>query len=142
MEKENDRLYRVLHRGQVTDTQLRLSEAERFVRVQIEHGWDPDDLMIEDDPAWTVAPAGFYGCDCDEAHCLDLIKVRDEFRRHGYNVTLDAIAHNYEAWLNDEKSGWLDTVNGYFLFTACGCNPLRFYAEPLNGEDYQMTYTA
>lgn len=140
--KDADRLYRVLHKGQMIFDQSSLSEAERAVRVQIGQGWNADDLSIEDDPAWTVTPGGFYGCDEDGADDLDLRWVRNEFRNHGYDVTLDAISHNYEAWLNDEKSGYLDEDNGYFLFTPCGCNQLRFFAEPLNGEDYQKTYTA
>ena len=48
--------------------------------------------------------------------------------------------HNYEAWKNDLKSGYRDDENGYFLFTPCGMNGLRFNATELVGEDWQETY--
>lgn len=70
--------------------------------------------------------------------------VVKEFREKGFNVTEKALAHNYHAWLNDLKSGYLDEENGYFLFTPCGCNPLSFYAERLMPpgaiKPYQKTY--
>lgn len=73
---------------------------------------------------------------------FDAKSIISEFKEHGFNVTEEALLHNYEAWQSDLKSGYLDEVNGYFLFSACGCNPLYFYAEEINGKDYQQTYTA
>lgn len=64
------------------------------------------------------------------------------FKRKGYNVTIDAIEHNYNAWLNDYKSGYRDEVNGYHLFTPCGCNPLQFRLTTLHksADEWQETY--
>lgn len=64
------------------------------------------------------------------------------FKRKGYNVTIDAIEHNYNAWLNDYKSGYRDEVNGYHLFTPCACNPLQFRLSTLHptASDWQKTY--
>lgn len=64
------------------------------------------------------------------------------FADAGFNVTEEALMHNYEAWRDDYKSGYLDKGNGYFLWSPCGCNPLMFRAERLNGRDYQKTYEA
>lgn len=65
-----------------------------------------------------------------------------EFAKNGFQVTREAVLHNYDAWLYDFKSGYLDEENGYFLFTPCKCNPLSFRVETLNGESYQKTYVA
>ncbi len=73
---------------------------------------------------------------------FDMDAIIAEFKANGFNVTEEALLHNYEAWQSDLKSGYLDEENGYFLFSACGCNPLYFYAEEINGKDYQKTYTA
>lgn len=68
-------------------------------------------------------------------------KVIAEFKEHGFNVTKEAIYHNYYAWLADEKSGYRDEVNGYHLFTPCGCNPLSFRLSTLSEKcDWQTTY--
>ena len=71
----------------------------------------------------------------------DLYAIQDEFYINGFDVTLEAIAHNYEAWCRDMKSGYLDKENGYHLFTPCGCNTLSFRASEYVGEDWQTTYT-
>lgn len=72
-----------------------------------------------------------------------LYKTLDEFHSVGFNVTEDAIIHNFEAWLSDFKSGYLDEDNGYFLFTPCGCNPLQFEAMEIKpGAEWQKTYEA
>lgn len=67
-----------------------------------------------------------------------------EFKDNGFNVTEDAIMHNYEAWLCDLKSGYRDEANGYHLFSPCGHNPLQFRASTLEKscEDWQITYSA
>lgn len=64
------------------------------------------------------------------------------FKSEGFNVTREAIAHNYEAWSMDMKSGYRDEKNGYHLFTPCGCNPLSFRLSTLHpiAEDWQRTY--
>ena len=73
---------------------------------------------------------------------INLRRVVDFFKRKGYNVTIDAIEHNYNAWLNDYKSGYRDEVNGYHLFTPCGCNPLQFRLTTLHptASEWQITY--
>ena len=58
-------------------------------------------------------------------------KILDEFKKNNFNVTREAIEHNYEAWLNDRTSGYRDEKNGYFLFSPCCCNPLEFSATTL-----------
>lgn len=64
-----------------------------------------------------------------------------EFREHGFNVTREALLHNFRAWSGDLKSGFRDDRNGYHLFTPCGCNPLSFRATSLEPElDWQKTY--
>lgn len=81
---------------------------------------------------------------CDTRRKLNGKKIDailKEFREHGFNVTLEAIMHNYCAWLEDRKSGYLDKENSYHLFTPCGCNPLRFNATTLFETcDWQETY--
>lgn len=84
--------------------------------------------------------------ECDspiyKSHNLNPQNVVDFFKRKGYNVTIDAVEHNYNAWLNDYKSGYRDEVNGYHLFTPCGCNPLQFRLSTLHptASDWQETY--
>lgn len=68
--------------------------------------------------------------------------VINEFKQHGFNVTKEAILHNYSAWRCDYKSGYRDEANGYFLFTPCGCNPFSLRAHTLHPscDDWQHTY--
>lgn len=64
-----------------------------------------------------------------------------EFRLQEFNVTREALLHNYDAWRNDLKSGYRDDKNGYHLFTPCGCNTLSFRASRLCDDlDWQKTY--
>lgn len=68
-----------------------------------------------------------------------------QFARNGFNVTEEAIEHNFDAWTMDFKSGYRDEENGYWLFTPCGDNPLSFTVERLNPDpscDWQKTYVA
>jgi len=66
--------------------------------------------------------------------------IREEFRKHGFDISGLAIRHNYEAWKADKKSGYRGATT--HLFTPCGCNPLRFYATYLfdYDKDWQTTY--
>lgn len=68
--------------------------------------------------------------------------VQRYFQQFGYNVSREAIIHNYNAWKQDCKSGYLDKENGYHLFSPCGCNPLRFTLTSLHptAADWQITY--
>lgn len=80
---------------------------------------------------------------CDAEFDLDTEAVIAEFEANGFKVTEEAIAHNFNAWSGDYKSGYRDEENDYFLFTPCGCNQLRFEAmELIDGADYQTTYIA
>ena len=70
-------------------------------------------------------------------------KIIAEFKGKGFNITKEAILHNYDAWRYDMKSGYRDEVNNYHLFSPCGCNPLSFRATTLHEKcsDWQETYT-
>lgn len=67
-------------------------------------------------------------------------KIVEEFKANGINVTLDAVMHNYAAWLADFKSGYRG--EDFHLFSPCGCNDLSFRATTLDPscEDWQTTY--
>lgn len=68
-------------------------------------------------------------------------KWMEYFKARGFNVTREALKHNYEAWWLDSKSGYRDEENNYFLFTPCGCNQLSFRATRLDDYlDWQETY--
>ena len=97
--------------------------------VTIEKDYDDVDVYV----------VGCENCDCGTA-TFNVAEVQAAFFSNGFNVTSDAVMHNFQAWSKDYKSGYLDEANGYFLFTPCGCNKLRFTAEKINGEDYQHTY--
>ena len=89
---------------------------------------------------YTVFIENAENCDCYEN--FDIKEVIEEFEANGFNVTEEAIMHNFEAWKGDFKSGFKDVENGYFLFTPCGCNTLCFVACELTGVDWQETYEA
>lgn len=69
-------------------------------------------------------------------------RIVKEFRTNGFNVTDEAVMHNYNAWLCDHKSGYRDEENGYHLFSPCGCNPFSLRATTLyeSCADWQTTY--
>lgn len=72
----------------------------------------------------------------------DLLRIQRKFKKNGFNVTFEALFHNYQAWFIGLKSGFRDEQNGYHLFTPCGGNPLSFRATTLcdNCKDWQFTY--
>ena len=72
----------------------------------------------------------------------DFKDIQKEFAGNGFNVTIHALKHNYQAWLCDMKSGYRDEKNNYHLFSPCGCNPLSFRASTLHHQckDWQQTY--
>ena len=71
----------------------------------------------------------------------DIIAI---FKEQGFNVTKEAILHNFNAWCADLKSGYRDEENGYHLFTPCGHNPFILRATTLHPlcDDWQTTYKA
>lgn len=68
--------------------------------------------------------------------------IINKFKENGFNVTKEAILHNFSCWMDDLKSGYRDEKNNYHLFSPCGCNPLSFRATTLHPkcEDWQTTY--
>jgi len=98
---------------------------------------------MKNDETITVEVKGYFSRDeIEESKDFDARKVKAEFKEKGINVSLKAILHNYDCWLTDYKSGYVDKKNGIFLSTPCGCNPLFFHAEKYTGKDYQKTYWA
>ncbi len=68
---------------------------------------------------------------CDTSIKLDeygIGKIRKIFKEQGYNVSSEAICSNYQSWLNNHKSDYLDQENGYSLITPDGREPLSFKA--------------
>ena len=80
---------------------------------------------------------------CPEQERLEIDRIESFFKKNGYNVSREAIEHNFNAWLNDMKSGYRDDINGYHLFSPCGCNPLSMRLSTLHilCDDWQQTYT-
>lgn len=80
---------------------------------------------------------------CPEQERLEIDRIESFFRDNGYNVPREAIEHNFDAWLDDTKSGYRDETNGYHLFSPCGCNPLSMRLSTLHNlcDDWQQTYT-
>ena len=78
----------------------------------------------------------------DKLTAEDFDSIMEEFAQAGFNVTWEALYHNYSAWLGDLKSGYRDEKNGYHLFSPCGCNPLSFRVSELRDDcsDWQTTY--
>lgn len=78
----------------------------------------------------------------DKLTAVDFDSIMEEFAQEGFNVTWEALFHNYSAWLDDLKSGYRDEKNGYHLFSPCGCNPLSFRVSELRDDcsDWQTTY--
>lgn len=71
-----------------------------------------------------------------------LKNIQKRFAKKGYNVTREAILHQYEAWRWGGKSGYRDEENGYHLFTPCGLNPFSLRLTTLHEKcaDWQITY--
>lgn len=73
---------------------------------------------------------------------ISIKRIKAFFKKQGYNVTEEAIMHNFNAYIRDRKSGYRDEKNGYHLFTPCCHNPLSFRLTTLNKNcDWQTTYT-
>ena len=68
-------------------------------------------------------------------------KWMEYFKERGFEVSREALKHNYNAWFMGSKSGYLDEDNNYFLFTPCWPNELQFHATRLDKHfDWQETY--
>ncbi len=72
-----------------------------------------------------------------------LKRIKRFFLQKGFNVTTEAILHQYCAWWIGMKSGYRDEENGYHLFTPCGVNPFSLRLTTLDERcsDWQTTYT-
>lgn len=72
----------------------------------------------------------------------DFLAIQKEFADNGFEVSIEALKHNYEAWLQDYKSAYRDAK--CHIWTPCGCNPLYFLASTLHEscKDWQTTYIA
>ena len=126
-------------------------ENKRYIR-SYDEGYDDCDLPTFNDlyANGTMGKEGTcienqydYSTDKHFLSAKDIDDILREFKENGFNITKDAIKHNYRAWLCDEKSGYRDEANGYHLFSPCCCNPLSFRATTLHKqcEDWQHTYT-
>lgn len=70
-----------------------------------------------------------------------IVKIQQQFKENGYDVTLAAIKHQFEMWSCDCKSGYRDDERGYHLFTPCGHNPFSIRLTTLHKLcDWQITY--
>ena len=80
---------------------------------------------------------------CPEQERLEIDRIEAFFKDNGYNVSREAIEHNFNAWLDDMKSAYRDEANGYHLFSPCGCNQLSMRLSTLHKlcDDWQQTYT-
>lgn len=136
-----------------------LSGEEFFVHSTTEHPassygqevWVDDDLQ-----AIGIVGMPLMGCkilqmshmvvtsinDHENTYEPDFEGIIEEFAEHGWEVTPQAIAHNFAAWEDGYKSGYLDEDNGYFLYSPSGDNPFTLEVMPLNGKPWQHTYTA
>ena len=72
-----------------------------------------------------------------------LRRIKKFFAKRGFNVTTEAVKHQFEAWWVGLKSGYRDKDNGYHLFTPCGGNPFSLRLTTLDSRcaDWQKTYT-
>ena len=81
--------------------------------------------------------------DIADAPEIDAKAIAEQFKANGFNVNVEAILNNFNAWRSDYKSLFRDDENGYLLFTPCGCNPLSFDCEELNETNNTLqTYIA
>lgn len=77
-------------------------------------------------------------------HNLDVDGIIEFFAGHGFHITIEAIMHQWCAWLKDYKSAYRDEAHGYHLFTSCGHNTFNLHLSSLHptAADWQETYIA
>lgn len=72
---------------------------------------------------------------------ISIERIQKFFKEQGYNVTEEAIKHNFSAYSYGMKSGYRDEENDYHLFTPCNLNPLTFSLTTLSKfTNWQTTY--
>ena len=88
-----------------------------------------DEVVLNYSHRYVLSPGG-----------LKIIQKR--FAKKGYNVTKEAIQHQYDCWKWGGKSGYRDEQNGYHLFTPAGVNPFSLRLTTLHEKcsDWQKTY--
>ena len=88
-----------------------------------------DEVILNYSHRYVLSPGG-----------LKMIQRR--FAKKGYNVTKEAIQHQYDCWRWGGKSGYRDEQNGYHLFTPAGVNPFSLRLTSLHEKcsDWQKTY--
>lgn len=69
----------------------------------------------------------------------ELERLVKEFRVFGFEVEKEDLEHMVGAWKADLKCGHF--AKGAYLFSPCGCNPLRIEAHKL-GQPWQEEYMA
>ena len=110
----------------------------------IPQGFTTLNNLIKNGIGKEVFPYNEYDIDLGRVHLEkhQIEKICKEFRENGFEVTEEAILHNYAAWCGDLKSGYRDEKNGYHLFSPCGCNPFSLRATTLEPicSDWQTTY--
>lgn len=67
-------------------------------------------------------------------------QVREAFVAQGFIVTEEALQHNFNAWVDDQKSGYADSEHDVYLFSGCGANRLFFLADCLSNDATRETY--
>lgn len=107
--------------------------------------WPDINQLVEERKVEAAFPYKKYDIDLGFIRSMSdtrINKIIKEFKEHGFNVTREAILHNFSAWACDYKSGYRDDANGYHLFTPCGCNPFSLRATTLyeSCSDWQETY--
>lgn len=100
--------------------------------------------LIRDEVVKVISCLNTYSINIDKNSLTDeeLFDIQQEFKANGFNVSMEALKHNYLAWQSDYKSGYRG--RGYHLFSPCGCNPLSFRVSTLHKKcrDWQITYWA
>lgn len=95
--------------------------------------------LVKDDIVYECVPYREYTIS-PTTRPINFDAIVSEFKANGFNVSKVALIHNYNAWLNDYKSGYRG--KDFHLFSPCGCNPLRFSATTLHATctEWQQTY--
>lgn len=125
-----------LKTGRIVKTKK--ADGKKYVSLNwyIQNRINLDDVQCFDE--YNIADLG-YPTSLSDAKVNKIVR---KFRAHGFNVTKEAVMHQYGAWNAGFKSGYRDDENGYHLFTPCGrCNEFALCASTLTDKvDWQTTY--
>ena len=113
--------------------------------TKLQEGFTTLNMLIKEKKGITVFCYDYYNIELGYPKTMTIrraLKLANEFRHHGFNVSSVAIMHNFEAWKNGWKSGYRDESRGTHLFTPCGGNPCSLRATTLEDccKDWQTTY--